>query len=110
MKKIQKNNPKEVNKFVRDVLMSIYSDSFTGKSIGCARKYSEAYNKHKSWRYKWYSLHNEQDLPLIDRMITYTEEIVNSQMVSLFNVSVELKMLQSFGGHKSLVLLSRPVK
>ena len=110
MKEIQKNNPKEVNKFVRDLLMSSYSDSFTGKDIVCARKYSEAYNKHKSWRYKWYLLCNEQDLPLIDRMISYTEEVISSRMVSLFNVSIKLKVSRNSKFGTSLVLLSRPVK
>ena len=102
---INTNTPKTVNEFVRNVLMSIYGEAFPGFKIPCVRTYSEAYNKHKSWRYKWYFCVGHHNESTFERMVAYTNEILNPRMQSLFQVSVKLKW-----NGESLTLLSKPVK
>ena len=100
------NTVKEANLFVRGVLTSIYGVGFPNNKIPCARTYSEAYNKGKYWRYKWYLL-QIREYDLIERMILYTEEVIAPRMKSLFNVCISLHY--SHNG-QSLILTTKPAK
>jgi hypothetical protein len=104
---INKNTPKpkEVNEFVRNVLLSIYGDAFPDFKIPCARTYSEAYNKDKSWRYKWYFCFGHRNDSTFERMVAYTNEVLNPRMQAIFQTSVKLKW-----NGESLTLLAKPVK
>ena len=102
---INTNNPKTVNEFVRNVLMSVYGDAFPNYKIPCARTYSEAYNERKSWRYKWYFCVGHRNENTFERMVAYTNEVLDPRMQTLFKVSVKMKW-----NGESLTLLSKPVK
>lgn len=98
------NTPKDVNEFVRNLLLSIYGESFPNFKLPCCRTYSESYNKGKSWRYKWYIADHTKEEVYI-KMVDYTNEILKSRMETLFNVSVNMKHRNG-----SLTLLAKPVK
>lgn len=104
------NTVKDVNKFVRSVLLDIYGEGFPNKKIPCTRTYSEAYNKGKSWRYKWYKTKyasNACEHDLIQRMMSYTQEILAPRMLSLFKTNISLHY--SSDG-QSLILTAKPAK
>lgn len=102
---IKINTPKDVNEFVRNLLLSIYGESFPNFKIPCVRTYSESYNEGKSWRYKWYyvSPHTKQNL--YEHMAAFTNEVLKPRMEALFKVSVNMKYRNG-----SLTLLAKPVK
>ena len=104
MIKAQNNTPKTVNKFVRDLLLSIYGESFPNYKPLCHRVYSESYNKGKSWRFKWWKVDSTKQEVYV-KMIDYTSEVLKPRMKTLFNVSVNMKYLNG-----SLTLLTKPVK
>ena len=105
MIKTETNTPKDVNEFVRNLLLSIYGESFPNFKIPCARTYSESYSKGKSWRYKWYFVGDHTKRDVYEKMVDYTNEVLKSRMEALFNVSVSMKYQNS-----SLTLLAKPVK
>ena len=105
MIKPKTNTPKDVNKFVRNLLLSIYADVFPNFKIPCVRVYSESYNEGKSWRYKWYFLGDRTKRDVYEKMTDFTNEVLKPRMEALFEVSVSMKYQ-----NESLTLLAKPVK
>ena len=103
MIKTEANTPKDVNEFVRNLLLSIYGEAFPNFKI--ARTYSESYNEGKSWRYKWYFIGDHTKRDVYEKMVDYTNEVLKFRMEALFKVSVSMKYQ-----NRSLTLLAKPVK
>lgn len=105
MIKPQISTLQHINTFVRNMLMSIYGESFYNYEIQCARTYSESYNDNRSWRYKWYELDQSTQQDVYVKMIDYANEVLDPHIRLLFNVSIKMKMLNG-----SLTLLTKCVK
>ena len=103
---MKRNTVKDVSEIVRYLLSTIYCEGFQKNKIPCHRTYSESYNKGKSWRYKWYLLDSLCENEVVERMIMYTNKILNDRMKLLFGVSVNLHYSSS---GQSLILIAKPI-